>query len=393
MKKAEDFRKAFGPATPGFESVVKKTMKELRAQEVKPAVKEWRRWRRPVFAMAMALVLFVGFVAVSGSLNPFSRTDRIRSEEENLYTAQPITTVLSMGAGQEEGDGDGAESGMPEGTDAAAENDESETDIRDSINNFFIGWAHTPGQVMCYFTTDWYTRGEEFQEILGNKKPVSYQIKKITGQEGDPVRQAVCIAEMEDGQYQQCIFDFIKDGYGNYSLDPERLKDRKTVEAALSAEKISLVEADIIKAGLDKEVDGLSEKLIPINLTCEKKGIRVELVSGLLTETDYYYVVSCQDLEGKYADYDLSPMVDCNLVFMEGITFSSVYQNAAEHRSVYFMRGKRKDVTLYADQNITVGIKGFTVDDRTNINLDPLLKQYGKTVEGVAQPELERYSD
>ena len=111
MKKAEDFRKAFGPATPGFETVVKKTIKELRAQEIKPVVKEWRRWRRPVFAMAMALVLFVGFVAVSGTLNPFNRQDRIRSEEEGLYTAQPITTVLSMGAGQEEGDGDGAESG------------------------------------------------------------------------------------------------------------------------------------------------------------------------------------------------------------------------------------------------------------------------------------------
>ena len=49
----------------------------------------------------MVLVLFIGFVAVNGTINPFNRRDRIRSEEENLYTAQPITTVLSMGAGQE----------------------------------------------------------------------------------------------------------------------------------------------------------------------------------------------------------------------------------------------------------------------------------------------------
>ena len=390
MKKAEDFRKAFGPATPGFESVVKKTMKELRAQEVKPAVKEWRRWRRPVFAMAMALVLFVGFVAVNGTLNPFSQTDRIRSEEENLYTAQPITTVLSMGAGQEEGNGNGAESGMSEGENAAAENDQSGTYIREYINNFFIGWAHTPGQVMCYFTTDWYTRGEEFQEILGNKKPVSYQIEKITGQEGDPVRQAVCIAEMEDGQYQQCIIDFRKNDKGVYSLDPESLKERKTVEAGLSAEKISLAEADIIKARLDKETDGLSEKLIPINLTCEKKGIHVELVSGLVTETDYYFVISFQDLEGKYADYDLGPTAECNIEVINGITYGSVYRNEAEHRSVYFMRGKRKDVALYANQNVRVGVDDFRVEDRTNIDLIPLLKQYGKTVDGVAQPELER---
>ena len=93
MKKAEDFRKAFGPATPGFETVVKKTIKDLRAQEIKPAVKEWRRWRRPVFAMAMALLLFIGFVAVNGTLNPFSRTDRIRSEEESQYTDYQIRKV------------------------------------------------------------------------------------------------------------------------------------------------------------------------------------------------------------------------------------------------------------------------------------------------------------
>ena len=56
MKKAEDFRKAFGPVTPGFESAAKETIRELRAKETQKKRRtagEWLRYRRPVLAMAI----------------------------------------------------------------------------------------------------------------------------------------------------------------------------------------------------------------------------------------------------------------------------------------------------------------------------------------------------
>ena len=115
MKKAEDFRKAFGPVTPGFESAAKETIRELRAKETQKKRRtagEWLRYRRPVLAMAMALVLFIGFLAVNDTLNLSGHTDEIRTGKAQ-YTVQPIETALAQGI--EEGEGEGEGEGLAEG--------------------------------------------------------------------------------------------------------------------------------------------------------------------------------------------------------------------------------------------------------------------------------------
>ena len=259
MKKAEDFRKAFGPATPGFETVVKKTIKELRAQEIKPVVKEWRRWRRPVFAMAMALVLFVGFVAINGALNPFSRTDRIRSEEEGLYTAQPITTVLSMGAGQEAGDGEGTES--------------------------------------------------------------------------------------------------------------------------------VLSEEESIRIRLDEEAPGMSAKLFPVNQAYENQGLRVEVVSGYMSGTECCFVISVQDLEGQYTDYEAYPWFECDMAGFSGYSTNVLYENEAEHKTVYMYMPNLSNPVPTEDRTIKVGIKTYHMSRDTVVDLLPMLEQYGKDVKTAEQPK------
>ena len=258
MKKAEDFRKAFGPATPGFESVVKKTMKELRAQERKPVVSEWRRWRRPVFAMTMALVLLVGIAAVNGTLNPFTRTDRIRSEEESLYTAQPITTVLSMGAGQEDGSGDGAESG----------------------------------------------------------------------------------ASVEEN----------------------------------------------IRTILEEVTPGLSEKLVPINVSSEKNGLRVEVISGYVSEKDGYFVISLEVPENRYSGYYLDPWFESSIMTASGTEWQYIDGNEAEHKSFYLYHPKYSNPVQNTNQICMVGLKSVRLEQDKEIDLLPLLEQYGKTVEGVKKP-------
>ncbi len=263
MKKADDFRKAFGPATPGFESVVKKTIRELRAQETKPVVKEWRRWRRPVFAMAMVLVLFIGFVAVNGTINPFSRRDRIRSEEENLYTAQPITTVLSMGAGQEEGDGEGA------------------------------------GSVVS--------------------------------------------------------------------------------------------EEESIRTGLDMRFPGLSAKMLPVNLASEKQGLRVKVVSGYVSGMECYFVISIEDLEGKYRGCDVSPSYVCDIASFSSYSIMPLYESKEENKTVYLFVPELNKPVTYEDRTITTGIESIRADQFKAVDLLPLLQQYGKTVEGVEQPQLDWY--
>ena len=387
MKKAEDFRKAFGPATPGFETVVKKTIKELRAQEIKPVVKEWRRWRRPVFAMAMALVLFVGFVAVSGTLNPFNRQDRIRSEEESLYTAQPITTVLSMGAGQEEGDGDGAESGITDGGKYSAANiDES---VQRSLLWFFESWAQDPEDVKWSCTPEWREstdREEVLQAILADRTPLSYQINSISGQDGDPVREAVCTVEMEKGRFERFTIALIKDEYESYDVDPEGLKSGDPVEANSFAKTVVLSEEGLISARLDLEYPGLSEKLVPVNLSSEKNGLRAEVISGYVSEKDGYFVISLEDPEGKYSGYGLSPWFENSITTTAGTGWHSLGENEAEHRHFYLYHPKYSNPVQDMNETFTVGVETITIEQQEGTDLLPLLQRYGKTVEGIQRP-------
>ena len=387
MKKAEDFRKAFGPATPGFETVVKKTIKELRAQEIKPVVKEWRRWRRPVFAMAMALVLFVGFVAVSGTLNPFNRQDRIRSEEESLYTAQPITTVLSMGAGQEEGDGDGAESGITDGGKYSAANiDES---VQRSLLWFFESWAQDPENVKWYCTPEWREstdREETLRAILADRTPLSYQINGVSGQEGDPTREAVCTVEMEKGRFERFTIALIKDEYESYDVDPEGLKSGDPVEANSFAKTVVLSEEGLISARLDLEYPGLSEKLVPVNLSSEKNGLRAEVISGYVSEKDGYFVISLEDPEGKYSDYGLSPWFENSITTTAGTGWHSLGENEAEHRHFYLYHPKYSNPVQDMNETFTVGVETITIEQQEGTDLLPLLQRYGKTVEGIQRP-------
>lgn len=387
MKKAEDFRKAFGPATPGFETVVKKTIKELRAQEIKPVVKEWRRWRRPVFAMAMALVLFVGFVAVSGTLNPFNRQDRIRSEEESLYTAQPITTVLSMGAGQEEGDGDGAESGITDGGKYSAANiDES---VQRSLLWFFESWAQDPEDVQWSCTPEWREstdREEALQAILADRKPLSYQINGVSGQDGDPTREAVCTVEMEKGRFERFTIALIKDEYESYDVDPEGLKSGDPVEANSFAKTVVLSEEGLISARLDLEYPGLSEKLVPVNLSSEKNGLRAEVISGYVSEKDGYFVISLEDPEGKYSGYGLSPWFENSITTTAGTGWHSLGENEAEHRHFYLYHPKYSNPVQDMNETFTVGVETITIEQQEGTALLPLLQRYGKTVEGIQRP-------
>ena len=392
MKKADDFRKAFGPATPGFESVVKKTIRELRAQETKPVVKEWRRWRRPVFAMAMVLVLFIGFVAVNGTINPFSRRDRIRSEEENLYTAQPITTVLSMGAGQEEGEGNGAESSTPEGEGTLAA--DADNTIQTILQDFFTDWVENPEWVIFDCTGTWgeyIDLKEQLTSILADRKPLSYQINSVSGEEGDAVRKVVCTAEMEPGQYEQFIISLIKDEYGIYRIDPEGLKERNAAEKDPLAEVISLSEDSIIMSRLETQFPGLSGKMLPVNLVSEKQGLRVEVVSGYVSGTECYFVISIEDLEGKYRECEVAPSYVSDIASYSSCSIIRLYDSKDENRIVRLFIPELNNPVTYKDRTISTGIESFRADPFKIVDLIPLLQQYGKTVEGVEQPELKRY--
>ena len=206
MKKAEDFRKAFGPVTPGFESAAKETIRELRAKETQKKRRtagEWLRYRRPVLAMAMALVLFIGFLAVNDTLNLSGHTDEIRTGKAQ-YTVQPIETALAQGI--EEGEGEGEGEGPAEGAGIAA--DETVGQITHTFWGFMTGWAEKDTDRMLSLCADeWKANtpdaAQAIENLAASGKPRGYQFIQISGGQEDPVRTASVAVqwETEDGSF------------------------------------------------------------------------------------------------------------------------------------------------------------------------------------------------
>ena len=93
MKKAEDFRKAFGPAEAGFERTVRNTLNKLLLQEDKSAFRRLYRYRIPALAMAMILLLSVGFMGLTGRLGVIAVPDQTRTGAAQ-YTVAPIETAV-----------------------------------------------------------------------------------------------------------------------------------------------------------------------------------------------------------------------------------------------------------------------------------------------------------
>lgn len=69
MKRAEDFRKAFGPADIGFENAVRQTIQELTAQEERQEARGRRRILVPAIAAALVLTLGIGIAMAITALN------------------------------------------------------------------------------------------------------------------------------------------------------------------------------------------------------------------------------------------------------------------------------------------------------------------------------------
>lgn len=87
MKKAEDFRKAFGEADSRFEAAVNDTLRELAAREEKPRTVSRRRFLVPVIAAAMVMILGIAIAASNGSFGLLDWLAENRSEETGYGTA------------------------------------------------------------------------------------------------------------------------------------------------------------------------------------------------------------------------------------------------------------------------------------------------------------------
>ena len=399
MKKAEDFRKAFGPADAGFRTVMQKTIEGLKAEEEKKK-SAWglRQFRMPALAAALAVVLIVGIAAGGGFHGLINRPDEI-APNGIQYTAQPIETALTQGMEEENA-----------GTAVSYEN-ETEYALIQRVLGFVEHWNAAESrtdedldEMLKLCVPEWKEEVGDartaLNEILGDSACAGFDVgNSVSGNAGDPIRTLTCenvLLALGDTGYQKYRMEFDlclgTDGY-RY-INPASI--RRTMPTVEKTEPLT-DPAEIISAGLEEKWPGITQELVPVNLSCEKQGLRFEVISAVVKRHEAYYVWSVRDLEGNRIRKETGSPYNPSITddFMSSSTLESVdlLYEEAEQRYTFGTRRMYDKELPAGDGSFTLAIDDVPVRHRTVADLFPYLKKYGKTEKGTALPAvLNEYS-
>ena len=382
----------------GFAEMIDDKVFHLMAerQEQKAARKKKRIRLVPVTAAALVVVMCVGMLAANGHFGLINRPDEIRPGE-GKYTVQPIETVLAQGTVTVPGETDGTETSP-----VLAEVDKN--DALDRGSTFILYWNGENGwnddnlqAMLDLCTPEWKEKAgdtnkarEALKEILGN---TSYHDMLgyvwVSGESGDPVRTLIMQGYGKWAQ-TQISYDMKFEADGLWYIDPESIQ---ITDPAANKSSLAAMKPEDLGAELEYQWPGIAEKLIPINLSCESQGFRVEVISGLIKERESWIVYSVQDLEtdrGYDRDIDTYwPYIEMDICHQtEQLNGLIIGYDKDERREFIIAHQQYDDPINPENRNITFKIKDISIFGRKDTDLTPLIEQYGKTVDGIESPEL-----
>ena len=140
------------------------------------------------------------------------------------------------------------------------------------------------------------------------------------------------------------------------------------------------------------EEKGIVDDLVPLNLSCEDAGIRLDVIAGAVKEQQALFVYSLQDLEGKI-DVDLAfPIVDfsCAPVRSHG-TYTFLHHSDADPKVTY-IAFLQFDAPAEFPEKITASMSSLQVEHTSDLFIQGMLEKYGSRSDLVDVPEiLKRY--
>ena len=194
--------------------------------------------------------------------------------------------------------------------------------------------------------------------------------------------------------------DEIRPGEGKYTVQPiETVLAQGTVpvpgetDGTENNRMAADPESADINALLEQEWPGITGELVPVNLSCEKQGIRIDVLSALAKDKGAWIVYTLQDLEEDRTPgqdiYQYVPSVFTD--FDHGAHYvASRYLLYDETTRKSFMAAyiQYYDTIQPDSRYVSIMINHIKIIGETKTDLAPLIEQYGKTAEGTEPPEL-----
>ena len=129
--------------------------------------------------------------------------------------------------------------------------------------------------------------------------------------------------------------------------------------------------------------------LMPVNMSCESGGIRMEVISAVTDGKDLYITYSMEDLEGDRLNIENSPVmyVDPSSCYMWESSFEQPLRDEATGK-IIFGEHFNYHGNISSEDILHAHIHNFTsFEGPVQVDLFPYLEQYGSQVKTMAVPE------
>ena len=276
-----------------------------------------------------------------------------------------------------------------------------------TLQSFFEDWALKDTDYLLNVCADAWKGSQAdpeqaVKELVDARRPAGYRINGITGWDGDPVRMLDLTVKWlgEDGgdtytRHEVALrLQRVTPAMDAYRVDPEGFSAGEPAEPVQEREMVLLTEEAILRNAL-RSYPELRDHSVPINLSVEKQGIRMEVVSGCLQENIASFLVKVRDVEGKYNGHDLQ-LIQAGIINGLPVASAEIYRNKAENYTAWVctVMPSEFDSPLYESDSLlaepdsfSLNMNAFRARDTAFIDLVPLLKEHTRTEEGVTPPD------
>ncbi|MBQ6061061.1 MAG: hypothetical protein IJL36_06410, partial [Clostridia bacterium] len=284
-----------------------------RLAENAPEIRHRIRFRR-LAVPAVALALCVCLVITGTQLGMIPWPDRIRPQETQV-TTPPVLLAQPTGEGTGTPGSPAGEELVPFSSLPAEAREETEN----LFAGFFNAWKTGNINTMLELCSPAWVSAQEDPKlalfsILQNRTPSDFIIESISGASGDTERMVSTVVTMNYNNNKpetdfRMNVRMIREKSAWY-IDPESLVGYKKITTpepeaepspAPKAEPNPEPDPDFI-ALLQETIPDYPADFVPVGLSCEKEGFRLELVSASVNEQSAFLIWSLQDLEGKHSD-------------------------------------------------------------------------------------------
>ena len=136
-------------------------------------------------------------------------------------------------------------------------------------------------------------------------------------------------------------------------------------------------------------------KLMPVNMSCEDSGIRMEVMSAVVNQEEMYITFSLQDLEGDRIDKNTEVLIDANDDFYAGVSGGVAYDTPAP---LYAEDGNKyifaEHITLQgglrmrvSGEKVKLSVNGLRSNLRRTIDLVPVYREFAAQAKGMPVPD------